>query len=213
MRTEELVRLLAAGEIRTNRDRVGLAITGALVMAFVASFALMSTTMGIRDTLVRDFPDPHFWLKEIVCATLAIYGIWGSLRLAVPGRRLGSLALGVGVPLMLIEVVAAVTLVAAGRTERESLVLGQTWQSCPWAIDVIALPILLVMLWSVRQLAPTRLRMAGAAVGFAAGAAGATIYSLHCPELAPPFVGTWYVLGMLLMAALGASIGPRILRW
>ncbi|HWT72548.1 MAG TPA: NrsF family protein, partial [Oxalicibacterium sp.] len=38
-------------------------------------------------------------------------------------------------------------------------------------------------------------------------------YCLHCPELAAPFVGFWYVLGMLIPTAAGALLGPRVLRW
>jgi hypothetical protein len=66
---------------------------------------------------------------------------------------------------------------------------------------------------ALRSLAPTRLRLAGTAAGLAAGAVGASVYQLHCPELAAPFLGTWYVLGILAPAALGALIGPRLLRW
>ena len=52
-----------------------------------------------------------------------------------------------------------------------------------------------------------------AAAGLAAGAVGALVYTLHCPELEAPFLALWYVLGMLLPAALGAWVGPRLLRW
>lgn len=65
----------------------------------------------------------------------------------------------------------------------------------------------------LRGLAPTRLRLAGAAAGFAAGSLGALVYSLHCPELAAPFLAIWYLLGMLIPTAIGAWLGPRLLRW
>ena len=65
----------------------------------------------------------------------------------------------------------------------------------------------------MQGLAPTRLRLAGASVGLLAGAAGACVYAFHCPELAAPFLGTWYVLGMAIPTALGALLGPRVLRW
>jgi hypothetical protein len=65
----------------------------------------------------------------------------------------------------------------------------------------------------MKGLAPTRLRLAGAAMGFAAGAMGALVYSVHCPELAAPFLGFWYLLGMLIPTAIGMALGPRLLRW
>jgi len=46
-----------------------------------------------------------------------------------------------------------------------------------------------------------------------AGSIGALIYALHCTEMAAPFLATWYVAGMLLPAAAGALLGPRLLRW
>ena len=36
---------------------------------------------------------------------------------------------------------------------------------------------------------------------------------LHCPEPAAPFLAIWYLLGMLVPTAIGAWLGPRLLRW
>jgi hypothetical protein len=38
-------------------------------------------------------------------------------------------------------------------------------------------------------------------------------YLWHCPELATQFIATWYALGALIPTALGAWLGPRMLRW
>jgi hypothetical protein len=65
----------------------------------------------------------------------------------------------------------------------------------------------------MRSLAPIRMPLAGAAAGLLAGALGATVYTLHCPEMAAPFIGIWYVLGMLVPAAVGAALGRLVLRW
>jgi hypothetical protein len=84
---------------------------------------------------------------------------------------------------------------------------------CPFLIALVAAPLFLAFVWVLKDLAPTRLRWAGAGAGFAAGAMGALTYSLHCPELAAPFIGVWYLLGMLIPTAIGASLGRRLLRW
>jgi len=65
----------------------------------------------------------------------------------------------------------------------------------------------------MKGLAPTRIRLAGAAAGLSAGAGAAVVYSLHCPELSAPFIGFWYLLGMLIPALVGALLGPWLLRW
>ena len=46
------------------------------------------------------------------------------------------------------------------------------------------------------------------------GQVAATLaYSLHCPEMSVAFWAVWYVLGMLIPTAVGALLGPRLLRW
>ena len=102
---------------------------------------------------------------------------------------------------------------AAKPGQREKLLLGDTWASCPWLIAMLSAPAFVAMLWAMKQFAPARLRLAGAGAGFAAGALGALVYSLHCPEMAPPFLALWYVLGMLIPTAVGCLVGPRLLRW
>jgi len=92
-------------------------------------------------------------------------------------------------------------------------VRGVSWTECSVNIAALALPVFVAIAWWMKGLAPTRLRLAGAAAGLAAGAVGALVYTLHCPELAAPFLGIWYVLGMFLPAAAGALLGPFLLRW
>ena len=80
-------------------------------------------------------------------------------------------------------------------------------------VSILALPGFVGALWALRGLAPTRLRLAGATARLCAGALGAFVYAFHCPELAAPFIGTWYVLGMAIPTAVGALLGPLALRW
>jgi hypothetical protein len=49
--------------------------------------------------------------------------------------------------------------------------------------------------------------------GLAAGGLAAAIYALFCDQDSPLFVATWYVLGVLIVTAIGAAIGSRLLRW
>jgi hypothetical protein len=93
------------------------------------------------------------------------------------------------------------------------LLLGRTAGVCPFLIAAVASPIFVAFIWALRGLAPTRLRLTGAAGGFAAGSLGALVYTLHCPELAAPFIGSWYLLGILIPTTLGVWLGPRLLRW
>ena len=91
--------------------------------------------------------------------------------------------------------------------------LGHSWWDCPWFVLTISLPALAALLWAMRGLAPTHTRAAGFAAGLLAGAIGAGAYALACTEMAVSFVAAWYTLGMLLTGALGAFLGPRVLKW
>ena len=46
-----------------------------------------------------------------------------------------------------------------------------------------------------------------------AGGFSATLYALHCVDDSPLFVAAWYGLGTGLVAAAGAALGPKVLKW
>jgi hypothetical protein len=96
---------------------------------------------------------------------------------------------------------------------RAADLLGETAAICPWLIALLSLPCLLALAVVMRRAAPTRLRWAGFCAGLLAGAISMLVYSLHCPETGVAFVATWYTLGMCVPAAVGALLGPRLLRW
>jgi hypothetical protein len=80
-------------------------------------------------------------------------------------------------------------------------------------ISLFALPVVGALVFFARRFAPTRLRATGAVIGLASSAVSATLYSLHGPEVGASFVLTWYSLGIVVATAIGAALGPRLLRW
>jgi hypothetical protein len=110
-------------------------------------------------------------------------------------------------------ILGAISLSSAASQSRIHLLLGTTFAVCPFLIAFISAPLFFSFLWILEDLAPTRLRWAGAGAGFAAGAIGALIYTLHCPEPTTPFIATWYLLGMSIPTVAGASLSRRVLRW
>ena len=213
MRTDELVSLLATGteavDTRLPMRRYLIAVLAGTAIATL----LTSGWLGLRPTLARDLSVPMFWAKEAFCAALGAAGLVAVARLARPGCRLGWVRAAVAAPVVAMWLLAAAALLAADPQNRSELILGQTAAVCPFRIALISTPLFVAMFAAMRGLAPTRLRLAGAAGGFAAGSVGALAYSLHCPELAAPFLAIWYVLGMLIPTAVGAWAGPHLLRW
>jgi hypothetical protein len=213
MKTEDLVSLLSTGaeavDLRLPSRRWVLALAGGALIAFLLTAGLLK----LNPALWHETSKPMFWVRESYCAVLGVLGFITVVRLARPGLRLGLVPIGIPVAVIAMWVLAGVTLVAASPQNRERLILGHTAGVCPFLIALIAAPLLIAFLWVMRSLAPTRLRWAGAASGFAAGSIGALAYTLHCPELAAPFLAIWYLLGMLIPTAIGALLGPRLLRW
>jgi len=213
MNTDELVALLAANGGAVDRAARGRRIALAAGLGVAGAFVLVAVVIGLRPGIEADFGVPMFWTRELFCAALGLSAVSAFVRLGRPGVPVGLSAIGVGLALACMWSMAAVTLGLAPPAQRLPLVLGQTWLVCPFLIALVSAPLFAAFFTVLRELAPTRLRLAGAAGGFAAGAVGALLYTLHCPELAAPFLAVWYVLGMLIPAALGALLGPPLLRW
>ena len=212
MKTDHLIDLLASGPELATPPRPGLSRWLPLAGALLASVALL-LLLGVRPDLGWASTLPAFWVKLVFVAALALVGRAAVARLAVPGARIGWLAPLVAGPVLLIWCLAAATLLPATPATRLALFWGNTWRWCPLLITLLSLPIFgAVLLW-LRGRAPTRLRLAGAAAGLAAGATAATLYCLHCKEMSSVFVGFWYLLGIIVPTVLGALIGPRVLRW
>jgi hypothetical protein len=213
LKTEDLVSLLAAGvepiDARRTTRRYVLAITGGMLGAL----AITGGILHLNRALSQEMLEPMFWLREAYCATLGSLGVLAVTRLARPGIRLGVVPAGIGSIVIAMWIFAALILLMAPAQDRAHLLLGTTAAVCPFLIALVAAPLFVAFVWALRGLAPTHLRSTGAALGFAAGSFGALAYSLHCPELTAPFIGVWYLLGMLMPAAIGATLGPRLMRW
>ena len=213
MKTEDWVSLLATGVEPIDAKRTSRRQLLAIIGGLLGALALTGGILRFNPALSHAVVEPMFWVREAYCAVLALLGFALVARLARPGTRLGLVPAGIGTVVLVMWIFAATVLLTAPARDRSHLFLGKTAAVCPFLIALVAAPLLLSFLWVLRELAPTRLRLAGAAAGFAAGSLGALVYSLHCPELAAPFVGTWYLLGMLIPTALGAWFGPRLVRW
>ncbi len=213
MNTDDLIASLS-NEVRpVGRHAVGSRLALGVIGGAVVSIILISVTLGFRPDLWLAMQGPAFWMKWGYTISLSAGAIYATARLARPDpgslRRLWLIAL----PVLVLAALGLGELISTPRSEWLAMWLGHTWTKCPWLVLALAMPIFVGLLWSFRQMAPTRLRAAGAAAGLAAGAFAATVYCLHCPEVSAIFVLTWYSLGILLAASLGAVVGPRLLRW
>lgn len=213
MKTDDLVSLLAtnAPPVRPHASARRHAI--ALVAGAVVSTILMAAWLGVRRDMATAILLPMFWVKLAFPVLVAAASLAAATRLARPGARLGHVPVAIALPVLAMWALGAVVLLRAAPAEHHLLLFGLSSRTCPFNIAVLSVPLFAGAFWAMKGLAPTRLVLAGAAAGLLAGSLGAAVYSLHCPEMAPPFLGIWYLLGMLAPAAAGAVAGPRLLRW
>ncbi|RYF02172.1 MAG: DUF1109 domain-containing protein [Comamonadaceae bacterium] len=213
MKTEDLIQLLATDAGTMPTQTIEHRFAAASVVGIVGAAVLMAGLFGVRHDLVETMAQPMFWGKLGFAAALAATGVALLRRLARPGMGFGRALALVAVPPLVLCAVATGALAQAETGERVGLVLGSTWRSCPFNIALLSVPAFLASFWALRGAAPTRLAWAGAGAGLLSGALGSLVYALHCPEMASPFVAVWYLAGMALPMALGAVLGPRLLRW
>ncbi|RYG37910.1 MAG: DUF1109 family protein [Burkholderiales bacterium] len=213
MKTDELIALLARDATPVKRAALPMRIGMLALVGAVAAFVILVPWLGIRPDLAEAVTGSTYWMKTLYTLGVGVAGFALAERLSRPGAkgRIGwALA---GFFAAAIVAIAASQIIATPPEQMRAALMGSSWDKCPWRILVLSLPGLAVILWAMRKFAPTRPALAGAAAGLLAGGIAATVYGLHCQEIAAPFVALWYSLGMILSAIVGSLIGSRLLRW
>jgi len=135
------------------------------------------------------------------------------LRLVRPGAGVRRMTLLLAiVPALLVAAILA-ELLAVPAAEWGQRLIGSNAMFCLKTIPFLSAAPLVAVLLALRQGAPEHPALAGAGAGLFAGAIGAAFYATHCPDDSPLFVAAWYTLGIGIVAAIGAVVGRRLLRW
>lgn len=205
MKTDELIHLLAADATPVARHRIEQRFALATLAGLVGAGMALMAWFGLRPDLAQAAALPMFWGKLMFAASLAVAGLALLRRMARPGATLGLSAWWLAVPPLVVWAMAAWALWQA------AMLNGQVRQVLPSSSGRRSAGA--ACLWALKGAAPTRLAWSGAGAGLLAGALGTLVYALHCPEMAAPFLAVWYLLGMAIPTAVGAALGPRLLRW
>ena len=206
--TDDLIRSLAstAGMRRSASLKTAFAVTGAASLACV--LLLVLSVIGVRqdfaDMAVRmPFAFKVAYTGAVVVGTSAV-----ALYAATPGASATALyALSPAVILLFLGVIFDPTgFPILGRTNTAVVF-------CVGSILFLSLPAMILTFVAMRKGAPTQLRFAGAVIGVLAAAVGALAYTLACKNDGTAFVAIWYAVACTIMAAIGAVVGHRVLRW
>lgn len=213
MKTDDLVDLLAtnahAVDVPYQRHRL---LRSGMLGLFLA-FVLVVFGLGIQPDLAGALARPMFWVKVTLGGVLAWISFLCMRGLACPGGNGRFFLFFLPIPVIMVWGMAGWAVAMAPSGDARALFWGQTWLVCPFLIWMLSLPVFVCVLYALKDMAPTQPVLTGAVAGLFAGAVAVFVYSMHCPELQAPFVGVWYVFGMLLATGTGAVAGGRFLYW
>jgi hypothetical protein len=211
MNTEQLIQAMSADTQRTRP--VASVLPAAFLATAVLCGAILLSLLGIRSDLADALTHLPTLLKPALPLALAVGGFGAVLRLSRPGDTSGFWP----VVLAAVPAVVILAMLAAGSglpaSEIGTAMIGSTLAACLTAIPLVSLPVAAASLWALRRGASTRPRLTGAAAGLMSAGTGAAMYSMHCTDDNPLFYGTWYTVAILIVTAISAWAGSRLLRW
>ena len=93
------------------------------------------------------------------------------------------------------------------------MVFGPEWGTCVICVPLFAIAPFASLIWALRKGAPLDLARTGAVAGLVSGVLGAAVFAFHHPGGSIPFIMLWYGGPIVVCAAIGALLGPHLLRW
>lgn len=212
METEQLIRTLAADSAHRARP-VGYVLGLALLAAAPVSLAMFLSGLGVRPDVMTAMHNPFFDLKFVVTLALAVAAIVVSLHLSRPEVSLKGWWWLLLIPVGILAVGIASEMMMPQRLPMIVRLIGSNSRICLTAIPLMSLPLLAGALLALRHGATTRPAAAGAIAGLLSAGLAATLYASHCTDDSPLFVATWYPIAIALVAAVGALVGSKVLRF
>ena len=213
MKTDQLIEMLSTNVEPVKSGQLGKTLAWALAIGGAASFCVMLATVGLRTEATVMSHMGFLALK--VLFTLSVIGIGAALliKLIRPGQDGRKLFKIIFLPFLAIGLAGIVALALEPSAAWDRMILGTQWAMCLYCIPLFGVIPFAVLIWALRKGAPTNLKRTGAIAGLVAGALGATAYAFHCPDDSLPFMAIWYGAMIALCAWIGATLGPRLLRW
>ena len=213
MTTSNLIDSLASELVPVTPNRHYRDVAIAVAAGATATFALVSLVYGVQSSLDTFAHGAPFVVKSAYSLTLAAVALALVLVLARPGASVRHNWRWLMGPVTGLAVLATFELLRLPMSAWPQAMMGSSWQQCPWRVAALSLPVYAGLCVALRRQAPTDLRSAGAAAGLLSGAVAATVYALACTESSAAFVLVWYSFGIALATAIGAMLGPKLLRW
>jgi hypothetical protein len=215
VKTDQLIDMLSANLEPVDSRRLGKTLVLAILAGGTGAAVLMLATVGLRAGL----PAAHLeWaaLKLVLPLIVIGFGTPALARSMFPGLETRTNWPLVFFPFV-VAIAAGLAMLLIVRPEAWiTMLLGAGPMRSPRCflciLSFAAIP-LAVLIWALREGAPTRLEASGTLAGIVAGGIGAVAYAFNCDSDTIPFITIWYSAAILLCAFIGAQLGRRMLRW
>lgn len=169
MKTDDLIAMLSANVEAVDRQQVLRTLAGAAAVGAAVALGAVLIVLGGRTDIRSDGAIAFLVAKFIFAAAVTVIAFFYLIRLARPGEhRRGWMAL-LALPFAGIVGLASISLAQAPGAHWQAMLMGDQWLECLLSIPIIAIVPFALVVWAVRQAAPTNLRRAGALAGLAAG--------------------------------------------
>ena len=213
MKTDDLIDMLSTNVEPVDHRQIARNIGMAVAAGAAVALAIVFFVLGPRAGLSSFATLASALLKVAVTVVVLIPASIYLIRLARPGGERRTPAVFVAAPFIAVIVLAALSVTFAPRYHWSGAILSDEWLECVISIPLIAVLPFAVIIWVVRQMAPTDLARTGAFVGLLAGCVSAIGYAVHCADDSVPFFALWYGGTIALCTFAGWKLGPKLLRW
>lgn len=206
MKTDDLIDALSSegpGHARGRRHWPLSLAAGPLLC-----LAALALTLGQPLAALPRIGAAPYAMKLAFATSVALVAMFALRTSGIPGRHLAGRLMVLAVPFAGVVALAGMEVAAT-----DPVWPGRTWARCVTAIALLTPLGFTAAILLLRRLAPTRLRLSGGLAGIAAGAIAASAYALWCPETTALFLLAWYAGPILAAGALGAVLGPPLLKW
>ena len=213
MKTDDLISLLSTNVEPVDHRQIVRNIGIAVVAGVAAAVAMVYFVLGPRADLTTVATFIPALLKVVFTVIILIPASIYLIRLSRPGGEHRSSVVLVALPFIAVMLFALLSLESAPNSHWNGKIFGDDWLECLISIPLIAIVPFSVIVWAVRQMAPTNLARTGAFVGLVAGCVSAIGYAVHCADDSVPFFALWYGGTIALCTFAGWKLGPKLLRW
>ena len=213
MTIEFLIKSLSADVRPVPRNAMDKRLLIAAAIGALFAAAVFFTSPFPAGNLAAHADRMPFLIKTSYSGVIALGAFLMSRHLLSPEAKPERAFLLASAPVLMLAALAVIELANAPRSDWASKIHGHNIFACVSIISALAIPILASLFVGARAFAPTSVRAVGATLGVTAAALGSCIYAVNCIESSSTFVFLWYSFAMLIMAAVGAMLAPRLLRW